>query len=227
MSYVEENYVPIFHLWRTRRLGGRSTPMVKVGPTVLKSSSEILRWAAEQAPRHGRGALYPADPTEARDVQRWEALFDERLGLATRRLAYFYLIDAPALFVVLNEQRLGSVQRAVFRVVAPLLRGLIRRGLRVDARSKVLGEEGLEAVLGEVETALADGRRYLVGNAFTAADLTFAALLSPLLQSDVLARRRGVVYDEALVPAGLASCIAGVRARPAGAFALRMLAEER
>ena len=71
---------------------------------------------------------------------------------------------------------------------------------------------------------LHDGRPYLFGERFTAADLTFAALAAavvvppeygtPLPQPDVL-------------PEPVARDVAAFRAHPAGAFALRMFRDHR
>ena len=75
-----------------------------------------------------------------------------------------------------------------------------------------------------VAERLADGRRYLCGDRFTAADLTFASLAAavvippeygtPLPQPDVL-------------PEPVASAVRAMREHPAGAFALRLFREER
>ncbi len=71
---------------------------------------------------------------------------------------------------------------------------------------------------------LEDGRPFLLGDRFTAADLTFAALAAPVvLPSD---------YGVRLPPLELldeptSRLIARGRAHPAGRFALRMVAEQR
>jgi len=71
---------------------------------------------------------------------------------------------------------------------------------------------------------LEDGRPYLCGEAFTAADLAFAALAAPV----VLPREYGVplpAVEE--LPPDMAAAVRAFRAHPAGAFACRLFAEER
>ena len=80
------------------------------------------------------------------------------------------------------------------------------------------------AAFDAIADRLADGRPYLCGERFTAADLTFAALAAavvvppeygtPLPQPDEL-------------PEPVARDVAAFRAHPAGAFALRMFREHR
>lgn len=63
----------------------------------------------------------------------------------------------------------------------PIVVLAIRKGLRITpegAQSSILN---VRAIFSEVDVLLADGRRYLVEDRFTAADLTFAVLASPVL----------------------------------------------
>ena len=69
---------------------------------------------------------------------------------------------------------------------------------------------------------LADGRRFLVGDRFTAADLTFAALYAPIVlppEQPVTSRSES--------PPSLIRLRDEARARPAGQFAARIYREER
>lgn len=80
-----------------------------------------------------------------------------------------------------------------------------------------------EQVLAELAVAgerLA-GKKYLVGERFTAADLAFASLLSPVLMPDV-DEDEGRARD-----AAFADLIAEMRATPGGAHALRVIREHR
>ncbi|HBQ15232.1 MAG TPA: hypothetical protein DEF51_30285 [Myxococcales bacterium] len=79
----------------------------------------------------------------------------------------------------------------------------------------------MDAIADEVATRLADGRPYLTGDAFTAADLTFAALFSPVILPGPDR------YGATLPPLELFShegraTVERYRAHPAGQFAARM-----
>jgi glutathione S-transferase len=77
---------------------------------------------------------------------------------------------------------------------------------------------------GEVEQRLGDGRAFLVGGRFTAADLTFAALAAPVV---LPAQCCSVQPEWAALPVAMQEQIAAFRASVAGQFALRLFAQER
>jgi glutathione S-transferase len=79
-------------------------------------------------------------------------------------------------------------------------------------------------VFDSVGERLSDGRRFLVGDRFSAADLTFAALSAPM----IVPPEYGVPLpqpDE--LPAAMAGVVRELRSHPAGQFALDMYRRER
>jgi glutathione S-transferase len=82
----------------------------------------------------------------------------------------------------------------------------------------------VDKIFGEVEDLLKDGRRYLTGDRFTAADLTFAALASIIVFPDGYARY-AVPLEE--LPPHINDVVFRYRDKPAGAYAMRMYAEHR
>jgi glutathione S-transferase len=101
---------------------------------------------------------------------------------------------------------------------------MIRRGLRVTPAEVKRSKEMVDSIFGEVEALLGDGRKFLTGDRFTAADLTFASLAAPVFYPDGYAR-----YSLPLsgLPAHMKDIVHHYRGTPAGAFAMRMYAEHR
>ena len=105
------------------------------------------------------------------------------------------------------------------------MRRLIDRYLDVDDATAAESRERVRAVFDEVGGRLSDGRRFLVGDAFTAADLTFAALAAAVL----IPSRYGVPLPpargaaRAVRRARCGRCASTRRAR----FALRLYDQER
>ena len=83
---------------------------------------------------------------------------------------------------------------------------------------------GLMATPGISQKVYLDGRRYLCGDAFTAADLAFAALAAPVI---VPPEYGTPLPAPAELPAEMAAGVRAFRAHPAGAFASRLFREER
>jgi glutathione S-transferase len=79
-------------------------------------------------------------------------------------------------------------------------------------------------VFDAVDARLADGRRYLCGDQFTAADLTFSALSAAVLMPPGYGVPLPQPHE---IPAQAAAVVTELRERPAGAHALAMFREER
>ena len=111
------------------------------------------------------------------------------------------------------------------------LRALWPVATRWAARELALGPRTLEddeprvwAAFDAIADRLADGRPYLCGERFTAADLTFAALAAALVVPPEYGTR--LPQPEEL-PERVARDVRSFREHPAGAFALRLFRTER
>lgn len=218
VPFREEAYVPFTHLAGTLRRGGRSTPLLVLPDgAVLKDSTDILAWADERAP----GAIYPIEPALRREVEALEDHFDEVLGPHARRVAYHALLTSGRSFAPAIREA-GSFHRPLAPALALVVPRVVKRALRVDAKGAEISQGKVDGVLEEVDAMLADGRKFLVGDRFTAADLTFAALCAPLLNPP-----EQPVTSRVEPPPSYATLCEANRRRPAGAFAMRLYREER
>jgi glutathione S-transferase len=210
ISFTEDGHLPMLHWWATRRAGGgRTVPVLVTGERLLDDSTDIVAWAHRDAP----------DPPDALAL---EDDFDRQLGPATRRWAYAQLL--PNRDAV--RSLAGAVPRwesATLRVVRPLAFAMMRRGMNITPEGVARSLTKIEDTFARVGALLADGRRYLTGDRFTVADLTFASLAAPALAPAEHPYMHGVD----LFPAEARAQIDRWRDTPAGQFGLRMYAEER
>jgi glutathione S-transferase len=223
VQFRERAHVQGIHRIAVRRAGGGLTaPVLVCSAGVLADSADILAWANAQAPPARR--LYPDDPQRSAEIRALEAEFDTRLGPHARLWIYQQIRGRRDLALGYGCVGVPGWERAAMRFGFPAMMGLVARALDVTPANAVESEAEVRAVFDTVAERLADGRRYLCGDRFTAADLTFSALAAavlmppgygiPLPQPDELPPRAAGVVRE-------------LRAHPAGAHALAMFSSER
>jgi len=226
VDYVEDAHLPVFHQRAVKRLvrgKRRQVPvLVTPGGDVLQDSTGILRHLDGLLPEERR--LFPAagDPATA-EVEALEDDFDRRLGPAARLVAYHHLLPHLRRFVGDVSHGVPRWEVILFYPIIPLGRRLIRRGYRITPERVAEARRRIDATFAEVADRLEDGRPFLLGARFTAADLTFAALAGPLLNVGP----RGPLLAPDKLPEGLQALVATFKAHPAGAFALRLYREHR
>jgi glutathione S-transferase len=146
---------------------------------VVGESSQILQYLERTYPTP---ALYPADPAQREEVSKWMLWLDSTLGLAARRLAYTQVaVECPGylgeLFVP-HIVRPGAARTLKGRLAGTIIAGVLARRFRFSHNRADGVFELLEQCLLFAARRLRE-QRFLVGNQFTAADITLAALLRP------------------------------------------------
>jgi len=223
VPFVEEAHVPLFHRLATGSRGGGQTVPVLVTPQgSFTDSTAILQYLDQQAPADSQ--LYPTDPEQRRQVEELETLFDEQLGPATRQWVYASLMENPALIRRLWQVNSPNLERRLLPALFPLIWPIAQRAMAITPAAAARSQETIQQIFQTVEDRLRDGRSYLVGDRFTAADLTFAALAAPVL---LPSNRRVKSLDLQDVPAALAAQIKAFRKTPAGAYGLRLYRKHR
>jgi glutathione S-transferase len=223
VPYSEQGHIQAIHRLATRRAGGGLTAPVFASPDgVLADSTDILDWADAHA-SPGR-KLYPEDPDRAAQVRLLEHDFNTRLGPHSRCWMYQHLRARRDLALAYGCDGIPSWERATLRFAYPALIAIVARVLDVTPAKAVESELEVRATFEEVAERLADGRPYICGEDFTAADLTFSALAAPVLMPVEYGVRLPQPED---LPAYPAAVVREMRAHPAGIHALRMFDAER
>ena len=220
LPYVEEAHAPLLSRFAARRAAGGTVPVFISGDLRLTESSDILRHADSTQP----GTLYPLDARLRAEVAALERRFDADLGTHVRRWAYTYLLPEKALLRDLWSRGVPRREAVWMPLIVPLARKLLRRAYKVTPAGAARSNERIREVFAEVAARLADGRRFLAGDRFTAADLTFAALAAPVVFAPEC---RAVMPALERVPAAMRTDVMALRATEAGQFALRLYATER
>ena len=222
VGYVEEAHLQVFHYRAVRRYSRLGmVPVLITNTSAIADSTTILKFLDQQLPEPRK--LYPESLRT--EIEQLEEQFDETLGVETRRWVYFQYMKAP-MGEVLRTAAQGTPrwQRIVAPLLLPIMRMYLNRHLAITRDNVEQGLSTISESFDQVAARLGDGRRYLLGDRFTAADLTFACMAAPILLPPEYGIRLPTL-DEA--PEIARADIRRFRGHPAGEFALRLFREQR
>ncbi len=151
-------------------------------------------------------------------------VFHHDLNTPTTLLAYHHLLPHRDIMIDPLSEGAPAWEVAAVRNGYPFFHGMLRALLRpTDARAAA-ALTAIRGVLTKVDARLADGRRYLNGDRFSLSDMAFAVAAAPVAWPD---NYGGAIPALADTPSGLRAVIDETRARPSGAFALRIYKDHR
>lgn len=221
LPYREEPQIPLVSRLVRRRHAGGTVPQLIHGDASLNDSRDILVHADAFA---GGGVLYPRDATARADVDALEKRFDADLGTHVRRWAYSHLLPEKALLRDLWGRGASASETFFLPMVAPAARFLVTKAYKLTPASAARSLAMVREIFAEVDARLRDGRRYLAGDRFTAADLTFAALSAPAIFPRGC---RAVLPALSQTPAAMRAEVERLRETDAGRFVQRLYDTER
>jgi glutathione S-transferase len=155
----------------------RRLPVLQLDGRRIGDSTAIIAALEQYAPDP---PLYPADAGDRARALELEDWFDEQLAPALRRFVWHHTLpDTDAVVASLFTKRSPARERFL-RATAPVMRIGVRRDYDVTERSAERARNEIVAAMDRVEAELQPSG-YLVGDRFSVADLTAAALFTPVL----------------------------------------------
>ena len=218
VPFREAGHVPLLHKVAVRRRGGRGTvPVLALEDgRVLDDSPLIVQYADAQAPQ-GR-KLLPVDGRARQEAVELERQFDLHFAPNVRRFVYFHMLPERAGALSLFRVGVSRAEAAFMAAMYPAVRAVMRRFMRIDEAGMRRSLDRVWRSLDEVGARLRDGRPYLLGDRFGAADIAFASFAAPLVMPAEHPKVRASLSE---LPAAFAGEVHLFRQHPAGVFAQR------
>lgn len=183
-----------------------SMPILEADGEKISDSTRILEWLEiHRAPF----SPVPTDTTLRRQVVEAEARFDQ-LGNHLLRHVYVELLQDRALAIHLWSTNANPFQRAALIAFFPMIRRVLTRGIRFDEELLGRSRRMIDSALTELDRLAGRTTPYLVGSSLTTADLTAAALLSPLACPD-----EHPIYGDATYRSAMRAALSPFELRPA------------
>ncbi len=176
VPHIRHTMLPGVHIQETMRLTGDTStaPVLTIDGRSIGDSTRIIAAIEERWPQP---PLYPDDPAQRRRALELEEFFDEELGPHIRRAFYFEVLPHPELLVPLfTDGDPAAAQSLTERL--PLLCAGIQQIFEVTAETAAESRAKTAAAMDRLERELSPSG-FLVGDSFTVADLTAAALAYP------------------------------------------------
>jgi glutathione S-transferase len=179
MPYQLVPLLPGVHLWTMRRFSRQSqVPLLIHGEQRIQGSADIIDYLDATFPT---APLSPAEPEALAAARAWEIELDRELGERLRRIYYFQAFQNPGYLAA--EWGLGGPfwSSWFYALAMPRMRRAIFEMYEVSAATAQADLGHLDALFERLDRHFAAGR-FLVGDAFSRADLALASLAAGLLR---------------------------------------------
>jgi glutathione S-transferase len=196
VPHVRNSLVPGFHVVTVKRMTGQTqVPVLKLNGEVISDSTRIIEALERTFPDP---PLYPADAAERRRALELEEYFDEELGPYIRRWMFHVVLPYPEFVRAAFVSHASLAAQLAHRAMSPLFGRVMRRQMDITPASAEIARAKTIAAMDRIATELRPSG-YLVGDHFTVADLTAAALLSPLVRPPEFPYGAGIALPEPFV----------------------------
>ena len=156
-----------------------SVPYLSVGGRVIQGSANIVDWADSEAAIQGK-SLNPGD-ANLEDCREIERRVDDIAGIHIRRFYYSEaLVEHPETVRPIFTKDLPLAKRLLIGLAWNKIRGIMIKRMDLGSEQGQESKVIIQRELDWVDDLLAGGRKYLVGDSFSRADIAVASLLAPL-----------------------------------------------
>ncbi len=220
LEYREERHlfgwVSVLALFRAGTL--RVPVLSGDGPAIVGPRALVDRYEETCAP--AARVLPSREPLRTAVEQDWQR-FNGELAAYTAQVAYFHLLPEKKVLIEPFARGVPPSEAKLTRPVYPILRWLFTLLLQLQPARIADALARIRASVAHVDARIADGRRFLQGDALTLGDLALASALCPLLLPE---GHTSPLPPFSQMPSALQVIITELRASPTAELVTRIYA---
>ncbi|QSP95235.1 glutathione S-transferase family protein [Marinobacter salinisoli] len=183
LNYETITLLPGQHIKTMRQVTGTkitSVPVLEHDGTIVQDSPKILDYLDQTFPER---PLTPEDPALREQALAWEQRLDNEAGPAVRCYAYHHFLKRPKVVIPLLAAGTPFYNRYLLSLIFSRVEEMMRHWMKINEKTSEQSRLVMEQLLTDLAAAYKDSP-FLVGDTFTRADLTAAAMFSPMFQPD-------------------------------------------
>ncbi len=177
INYQLINMLPGLHINQTKKMGlGSSVPILQYKDDYLQGSVKIIDFLDRQFPKK---LLTPIDEKQRNEVLEWENYLDKEIGVNVRLCVYNILLEYPEIVKPFFSHKDPWYGKLFLLFAYPKLKNKMRFFMNISNDTSLISKQALNIAIDRLDQHY-QNNRFLVGDGFTRADLSAAALLAPL-----------------------------------------------
>ena len=227
--YKDQPHAPHLYTKAVNKLTGEkvpgNNPVLIMTDALIYRTDSIIRYFEQSCLPEKK--LLPDDPDKRNEVIELYNLFIDELDDKVSKYVMAEILPATKVAKKLFKQRVPQNEKFKLGIGFGSVRKALKKEMNIEANTPEERLFEIKKIFTKVSDILSDGRRYLTGDKFTLADMSFAAIAARLILP-VEYGGTGVagllIYQ---VPDDMRKTITELRATAAGQFVLRLYQEER
>lgn len=192
LPYKAKNLLPGLHIRKIKKITQKTTmPVLVDDKKAITNSSDIISYLDKEYPRFplsfdsslgsNKEPAHEVNDEMIRlqqEVLEWETLADEHIGLHVRKICYNTLLDYPEIVIPFFAHEGPWYSRFLLKRMFSKLQFKMRKYMDINTESTQNSHKELCIIRDKIAQRV-KSHDYLVGDCFTRADLSVAALFAP------------------------------------------------
>ncbi|HAW20278.1 MAG TPA: hypothetical protein DCX14_08860 [Flavobacteriales bacterium] len=222
---IEESYPPTLGTRKLQKLSGtdgtENNPVLIQTDSLLYTAESVMAYYDQQVPADRR--LFGNENTQPK-ITEWFRLFQNELNMNVWGYVYSELFRSRAETLKLLKQDADFWERVRLSLALGSVKRALSKQFDINDRPPATFLVEIQKIFTRVDNELSDGRKYLVGDKLSAADIAFAAIAAPIILPEEFGGANLSFKD---ISEELRQEIFDLRATAAGQYAMRLYIEDR